>query len=933
MYWQRKVSLTFLCPWQMALEETDPGERRVMGGLSLRAKLYIIAAVLAGIVVTSWQLPDTDWGDLWLFALAILAAIGQVLKVEGTTQRSSYNIAWMAYGFAFVLLGTPAALFVILVAHIVEWAWHKYPWYIQSFNMASYILAIFATGVIFKWVNPGSEPLSLTGTLGILLSLAFFTFLNHLLVGLVIWLARGQNLFQSGVFGIMSLAIDHTLISLGAAAAMLWLINPIAAVVALIPLYLIYNVLRVPALERQSEVDPKTQLYNARYFARAMAKELNRAERFDRPLTVAIGDMDLLRNINNTYGHLAGDVVLCGIAEILQQSFRGYDVVARFGGEEFAILMPETTPAQAFPRMENVRAAIEAAELTVSTSVTPIKVTMSFGIAGREHDGQSASDIIHNADVALYEAKINGRNTTRIYSNESVVALFKLKEPESGHQHMVAPDSSKRISIPFLPNPLREKAASKSTPQEKPSPSAGKPKPAWLLNAYIGILVLIALGLASLLIRPVTALDWSGLAAFALLVILTEGLSVNIYVKDTSVSTSAGPLIAGVLLFGPVGAVVLSVLLAATAWVKKHSPWNRLLFNSSNHLIASLICAGMLSLTNDPIASQPAYIQLSVAITAGMIIYLSSTLLLSGVMSLSLGRPFRQIWKEEFRWLWSYYLAFGVSAFGMILGYNYAGLFGVLSIVVPVLALRFSQIQYIEHTKTMVNQLRSNNVELEKQKQEISALNEELLQSLATIVDMRDPFTLGHSKHVARYAEMIARELGLPPDRIELIRKAGLLHDIGKLGIPEVILFKPGSLTKEEYQVIKKHTTLGAEIVEACHALHPLIPAIRHHHERYDGLGYPEGLLGQGIPLEARIIGLADSLEAMASDRPYRKGLEPREIVEEITKNAGTQFDPNVAGTFLRILRREGESLIVNSGRILARDEPIQVEAFPHLLR
>jgi putative nucleotidyltransferase with HDIG domain len=315
-----------------------------------------------------------------------------------------------------------------------------------------------------------------------------------------------------------------------------------------------------------------------------------------------------------------------------------------------------------------------------------------------------------------------------------------------------------------------------------------------------------------------------------------------------------------------------------------------------------------------------------------MIVFLSSTSLLSGVMSLSLGRPFRQIWREEFRWLWSYYLAFGVSAFGMILGYNYAGLFGVLAIVVPVLALRFSQIQYIEHTKTMVNQLRSNNVELEKQKEEISALNEELLQSLATIVDMRDPFTLGHSKHVARYAEMIAREIGLPPERVELIRKAGLLHDIGKLGIPEVILFKPGSLTKEEYQVIKKHSTLGAEIVEACHALHPLIPAIRHHHERYDGLGYPEGLLGQAIPLEARIIGLADSLEAMASDRPYRKGLEPREIVEEITKNVGTQFDPNVAATFLRILRREGESLIVNSGRILARDEPIRVEAFPHLL-
>ena len=149
-----------------------------------------------------------------------------------------------------------------------------------------------------------------------------------------------------------------------------------------------------------------------------------RANRFNRPLTVVLGDLDLLRNINNNYGHLAGDVVLCGIAEILQKKFRDYDIAVRFGGEEFAILLPETTTEQAFPRVEVIRETIESTSFIVSTSVTPIKVTISFGIAERNGYSQSPTDIIHNADVALYSAKMGGRNETRIYTDKGIDSLF-----------------------------------------------------------------------------------------------------------------------------------------------------------------------------------------------------------------------------------------------------------------------------------------------------------------------------------------------------------------------------------------------------------------------------------------------------------------------------------------------------------------------------
>ena len=127
--------------------------------------------------------------------------------------------------------------------------------------------------------------------------------------------------------------------------------------------------------------------------------------------------------------------------------------------------------------------------------------------------------------------------------------------------------------------------------------------------------------------------------------------------------------------------------------------------------------------------------------------------------------------------------------------------------------------QYIEHTKSMVNQLRGTNIELRKKAEEISILNEELLVALSNIIDLRDPYVMGHSQNVARYATLIAREMNLPPERVELIRKAGLLHDIGKIGIPEFILFKPDRLNKREFAVVKEHVTLGTDILNTCHSL------------------------------------------------------------------------------------------------------------------
>jgi hypothetical protein len=222
-----------------------------MADFSRGTKLYLFGTMFSGGLHFVLKLNGISWGHLGLLALACLAAIAQVFKVSGPTERSNYNLAWFLYGFALVSMGVPAALFVILVAHLVEWAWHRYPWYIQVFNIASYGLVTLVADLVYRSLNPSTDPLQLNGALALVAAFGAFTLLNHLLVGLVIRLARGQSLAESGVLDFLTLAIDFTLLGLGAAAALVWMINPWAVVLNAVPLYLLYQGIQAPALRRR----------------------------------------------------------------------------------------------------------------------------------------------------------------------------------------------------------------------------------------------------------------------------------------------------------------------------------------------------------------------------------------------------------------------------------------------------------------------------------------------------------------------------------------------------------------------------------------------------------------------------------------------------------------------------------------------------------
>ena len=188
-------------------------------------------------------------------------------------------------------------------------------------------------------------------------------------------------------------------------------------------------------------------------------------------------------------------------------------------------------------------------------------------------------------------------------------------------------------------------------------------------------------------------------------------------------------------------------------------------------------------------------------------------------------------------------------------------------------------------------------VELEARSRALS-----IIYALAATVDAKDHYTYGHSKKVSDYAVILGESLGLSQDKMDVIRAAGLLHDIGKVGVPDSTLNKRGTLSEEEWQLIKAHPKLGVEILRHVIDLVNCLPVILHHHERYDGSGYPSGLKGTNIPLEARILAVADAFDAITSPRPYREQLSSQEALDEIRRCAGTQFDPKVVDIFRKIM-------------------------------
>lgn len=918
--------------------------------LSLRAWAFLwsIFALSLSLVVLTVPLSPVAAADWVVFAI-LLALACATQFMEARFGRQTYTPHLVPFFAGSFLLPAPLFILLVLFPHLLEWLHKRLTnsnylpvWYIQPFNISTHILAGLSTQFLIQVLTPLSLISGIpadfsAGVAGIIL----YVCINHYLVGQVLVLARGISWSDSRMWSVEVLTPDIAMLAVGYVVAILWNFSPWLVIPALAPLGLMFQAMKVPQLQQEARTDEKTGLLNSRHFKERFEEELLLAKRFNRPLAILMADLDLLRNINNTYGHLAGDIVIAGIADVLRQETRDYDIAARFGGEEYAVVLPNTTTQVAYTLAERLRRRTAERQFQVPNGGVGISASISIGVASMPENGETMDALIHEADVALYQAKYRGRNQVvcavdvphsfRLeYGGEagrkareqreepaSETDKKKTKEAEGAEERQefenfrnkVEPSSRPVLALSaaaITPAPRPE-----APPDQKTKESATKLDQQNSHSLFIPYLVLVICGGVAATVWGVlnsAGISPTTLLTFAILAVLAESLNVKMYVKST-VSASATVTLAALLVTGLPGAIATGSSIAIIHFLRQRPPLYRASFNWSVHILAGIIPAFIFQLVSFPMTLDYTIHWGITCIIAAFPYFLVETGLIARAIALNYRSSVVAVWQEQFAWLTLHYAIMGVLSVFVALAYELLGVWGLVGFALPVFLIHQSQKMYVERTETSVaelhrmnNELQVANREVERASGAIHSLNMELLEMLAKIIDARDPETSGHALQVSEYAVAIGRQCNLSPERLENLRWAGMLHDIGKLGVPEKILLKPGALTPEEYTQVKKHAALGGNLLETVRGLSHLAPFVRHHHERWDGTGYPAGLAGEEIPVEARILAVCDATEAMSAARPYKQGYTTEDIRNELQRCSGGQFDPFVAEILIREL-------------------------------
>ncbi len=909
--------------------------------MSRQAWFYVTGVIIAGLLLAvgislqGWpaQTPWTAFAALLLFAAVahLTGAMGAHHEIWQT------NLIFLFAG----LLLLPPQLFVwlVILPHTLEWAKERLlrserlkEWYIQPFNVAVHLIAGYGAYRIYLLLNPASDLLYTSKAIlaSVLTALVYIT-LNHYLVGQAFVLARGISWRESKLLDGENLLAEFVQLILGYTLAMLWQFNPWLILPALAPLVLIYRSLRVPQLERAAQTDAKTGLWNLRHWRLLAGSELDRARRFQRPLALIMADLDHLRSINNVYGHLAGDIVLTGIGQIIKQNLREFDIAARFGGEEFAIILPEVSLHQARDIAERIRRAVERASFDVRSSSEPIHVTISLGVITYPDDADSLDGLIHKADLALYHAKLSGRNRVALTNDIPIsihletASVQMLSGDQSSLPQAQTPSPADAPAPPPRPRPADADAA--------PLPTASKTERA--AEEFLGrrahipyriVVVLLASLLVLAAIYDEPTLHLTPIFLFGALAVLSELFTVRMF-GSSSLSVAAAAVFAVAFLDGVTGVAIVSALIALVQWLRLKPAFYKVPLNWAAHTLAGIVPYVMIRFTGLEISVANLAVLILPTLLAALGYYLVETSIVAAAISLARQRQsILATWQEHFQWLAEHYLVLGIIGLFLAVAWTAMGAAGVFVFALPLVMMHYVERQYTSRTEKSVLELRRLNEELAAANAEVRAasesiqkLNEELFLVLSKAIDARDPYVLGHAAQVAEYATLIARELNLSDEQTELLRQAGFLHDIGKIGISEIVLHKPDLLTPNEYEYVKTHVTIGADLLQASQSLRPLAPFIRYHHERWDGSGYPEGRKGEEIPLGARILAVCDAVEAMISERTYSPAMSFDAVIAELKRCSGAHFDPEVVEALVRVLQRDGERVLVDSSRTVAQ--------------
>lgn len=419
--------------------------------------------------------------------------------------------------------------------------------------------------------------------------------------------------------------------------------------------------------------------------------------------------------------------------------------------------------------------------------------------------------------------------------------------------------------------------------------------------ARVYVTIVVALGtlvlgysLASLL-RHWPGSDW---LLISFLTVLTGSFSVKVPSINAYLSVSEAFVFASILLFGPEAGTVTLLLecLVILLWLKPESrPVHRTSFNLAAPALAIwLASTGLYSLSGlEPY--QQAYTPLHALLIPLLLFTASYFLLNSWLVALAVGletsRSPVSIWRHNFAWLSVNYFS-GASLAGLIVTYSERFDFSTMAVIVPLLVVCYLTF------RTAMGRAEDSYTHLS----ELNRLYLSTIETLAMAIDAKDQITHGHIRRVQNLAVGLAKYVGISDERlVKAIEAAALLHDMGKLAVPEHILNKPGKLTPAEFEKMKLHAGIGADILSAIEFPYPVVPIVRHHHENWDGTGYPSGLKGTDIPIGARILSVVDCFDALTSDRPYRARLSNREALDILLERRGTMYDPIIVDTFMQV--------------------------------
>ena len=376
---------------------------------------------------------------------------------------------------------------------------------------------------------------------------------------------------------------------------------------------------------------------------------------------------------------------------------------------------------------------------------------------------------------------------------------------------------------------------------------------------------------------------WSGLIILMTLIAAGEGLAIQFQAGRAGLSVASIPIVATVPLFGPsiaIASTALSELIGHFVFRRNRHLIKRI-FNTAQFTLAIGVGSIIYSTLGGPVSSTEFRLAQTLLPLGGLIVayFLANTGLVSLVLALDTGKPLREIWGSIGPVGFANDLA--SSSFSLLIVFAFTGM-GLSGLVVLFLPLMFVHHSYGVYLRLLEQ-------------------NKEILELLVKTIEAKDPYTSGHSQRVATMSREIAEAMKLPLRIVEEVQTAAMLHDIGKIDVAfSEVIKSPHQLTGAEREIIRSHPERGARLLASISGLgERVLKAVHHHHEHYDGNGYPEGLVGPAIPLPARIIMVADTVDAMLSDRPYRSALTVEKVEEDLWRFSGRQFDPYVVKIFL----------------------------------